>query len=400
MATTGEKFPCEKCEKLMSSNQFFTYRDGTKTELCKKCLTLHVDNFDTSTFLWILEKMDVPYVESKWNEIRDKAFAKERNKINGTSVMGKYLSQMKLNQWKNYRWKDTDRLAEKAKKERARIQADKEEKERIVKEKYESGEITEAQYRTFMSTEKQYAKMSASTDYGAELNPFGDAIFMKEEELYDFGSELTENDKKYLALKWGRLYKPHEWVELEKSYNEMTESFDIQDADTINTLKFICKTNLKMNQAIDSGDLDGYQKLSRVYDSLRKSAKFTAVQNKDDNDEFVDCVGNLVFYCEKNGGAIPKYEITTPLDIIDRVIDDLKTYNKSLITEDKALARQIEDYLKKREFSASHKEDLLKAKAEGFDEVHLTDKDYEDYYDEIQKQKDHDNAIYEGDEEE
>jgi hypothetical protein len=56
----------------------------------------------------------------------------------------------------------------------------------------------------------------------------------------------------------------------------MTESFDIQDADTINTLKLICKTNLKMNQALDIGDLDGYQKLARVSESLRKSAKFTA----------------------------------------------------------------------------------------------------------------------------
>ena len=56
----------------------------------------------------------------------------------------------------------------------------------------------------------------------------------------------------------------------------MENSFDIQDADTINTLILICKTNLKANQALDQGDLDGFQKLSRVLESLRKSAKFTA----------------------------------------------------------------------------------------------------------------------------
>lgn len=28
------------------------------------------------------------------------------------------------------------------------------------------------------------------------------------------------------------------------------------------------------------GDYEGYQKLSRVYDTLRKSAKLTALQNK------------------------------------------------------------------------------------------------------------------------
>jgi hypothetical protein len=45
---------CEKCNKSMDEGQFYTYKDGQKTELCKKCLTLHIDNFDESTFLWLL----------------------------------------------------------------------------------------------------------------------------------------------------------------------------------------------------------------------------------------------------------------------------------------------------------------------------------------------------------
>ena len=36
-----------------------------------------------------------------------------------------------------------------------------------------------------------------------------------------------------------------------------------------------------MNQALDAGDIEGYQKLSKVSESLRKSAKFTAAQNKE-----------------------------------------------------------------------------------------------------------------------
>ena len=86
--------------------------------------------------------------------------------------------------------------------------------------------------------------------------------------------DLTEEDKIYLAVKWGRLYKAEEWVALEKLYNEFMESFDIQGAARIDTLKMICKTSLKMNAAIDCGDTDTYQKLSRVYDAMMKSAKF------------------------------------------------------------------------------------------------------------------------------
>ena len=69
--------------------------------------------------------------------------------------------------------------------------------------------------------------------------------------------------------------------------------------------------------------MDGYQKLSRVYDSLRKSAKFTAAQNKEVKSDFVDCIGEMVAYCEKNGGQIPRMKIDAPNDIVDKVIMDL-----------------------------------------------------------------------------
>jgi len=38
--------------------------------------------------------------------------------------------------------------------------------------------------------------------------------------------------------------------------------------------------------------------MSKVYDSLMKSGKFTAAQNKAEKGEFVDSVGELVALCE------------------------------------------------------------------------------------------------------
>lgn len=168
------------------------------------------------------------------------------------------------------------------------------------------------------------------------------------------------------------------------------QSFDIQDADTMNTLILICKTDLKMNQALDTADIEGYQKLSKVSNDLRKSAKFTAAQNKEQNSDFVDSIGELVSYCEKNGGIIPKYEITTPQDVIDTVIQDLKNYTKDLIYEDKSLAKQIEDYLKKVEIAKQMKIDLKEAKDAGLDTVEIKDEDLVDYEDSLQEQREQD----------
>lgn len=393
------EYYCEKCGRTMNENQFYTYKDGRKTELCKKCLTMHVDNFNPDTFLWLLEKMDVPYVPNEWNVLRDRAYEKDPNKMNGMSVFGKYLSKMKLKQWKDYGWEDSEKLQALEEEKKKALIIHNEQNKESWKEKYENGEISEAEYKTMTSVPLQAANQVPGVLVGSigSNNPFNEVNFISQEELPDPTEELTDDDKVYLAMKWGRMYAPREWIELEQSYDEMMNSFDIQDADTINTLMFICKTKLKMNQALDSADIEGFQKLSKVYNDLRKSAKFTAAQNKEEKKDFVDCVGNLVAYCEKEGGAIPKYELKTDLDIVDTVINDLKRYTKDLIYEDKALASQIENYLKKREISEEQKRDRKEAKALGFDNVQLKDEDYQNYYESIEEEKNKDKNTLNGD---
>lgn len=173
-------------------------------------------------------------------------------------------------------------------------------------------------------------------------------------------------------------------------YNEMTHSFDIQDADTINTLLLICKTNLKMNQALDIGDLDGYQKLSRVSESLRKSAKFTAAQNKEEKNDFVDSVGEIISMCEREG-FIPRFVTDVPQDKVDATLKDMNDYLHKLVTQDLGFGQQIEDALKKIQIQKEMNE---AAEAEGYE---LQDEDYVDYLDEIEEQKNLDAEVSEGD---
>jgi hypothetical protein len=81
-----------------------------------------------------------------------------------------------------------------------------------------------------------------------EDNPFmQEDYFDRDNDATDFDDDLTEEDRTYLRLKWGKAYKPEEWIRLEQLYNEMMESYDIQSAGHIDTLKLICKTSLKAN---------------------------------------------------------------------------------------------------------------------------------------------------------
>lgn len=393
-----EKCVCQRCGKAMDSTQFYTYKDGTKTELCKKCLTAHIDNFDPSTFLWLLEKMDVPYVPEEWNILRDKAFAKDPYKMNGMSVFGKYLSKMKLKQWKDKTWADSEECQKEAEARKARDEKETKAYDEEIEEKFKNGEISSAQYKTLASTESQHAAFIQQQAAISSIDPNGDNYFKEEEfisekDLPDPSAELTEDDKLYLAMKWGRLYKPNEWIELEQKYTEMMEGFDIQDPDTKSALILICKTYLKMNQAIDIGDVDGFNKLSRTYDTLRKSTKFTAAQNKKEKEDFVDCVGMIVSYCEKEGGQIPQLKIDAPRDLVDKEMDDMKEYTKSLIYQDTALAQEIENYLKNRMALEQQKVDKKIAKEQGLDAPEVTDDDYQDFLEHLQKDKDEEESL-------
>ena len=175
----------------------------------------------------------------------------------------------------------------------------------------------------------------------------------------------------------------------------MMNSFDIQDADTMNTLILICKTNLKMNQALDAGDTEAYQKLSKVSESLRKSAKFTAAQNKEQKNDYVDCVGELVTMCEKDG-FIPRFETDIPQDKVDLTLKDMENYLYKLVTQDLGFGQQIEDALKKIQIQKEmneNVEDIL----EDDDPTTLIDQDYEEFYNSVNEQKEQDNTL--GDEE-
>jgi hypothetical protein len=199
---------------------------------------------------------------------------------------------------------------------------------------------------------------------------------------------LTEEDITYLKLKWGKLYKPEEWVRLEQLYNEMLESYDIQSAGHIDTLKLLCKTSLKCNQLIDIGDVEGYQKMSKVYDSLMKSGNFTAAQNKAETGEFVDSIGELVMLCEKDG-YIERYYVSDPKDKVDETLMDMKRYTKTLVSEETNLNQLLENAIKmnmSEDFKESHSDEDEIVTEEDIDavsevEAELQDEDFMDYQD-------------------
>ena len=304
-------------------------------------------------------------------------YAVDRSKVTGTTILGRYLSKMKLKQFRDYRWEHTEFLQEMANNKM----------EQVMKQQgYDAAEIAQAIEKNSFAVPTGELK---EPEYAAAPSPemYEDYFSQQSGVDSDFNDDLTEEDRTYLRLKWGRTYKPEEWIKLEQLYEEMMESYDIQTAGHIDTLKLICKTSLKANQLIDIGDIEGFQKMSKVYDSLMKSGKFTAAQNKAEQGEFVDSVGEIIEMCEKEG-YIERFYIESPNDRVDFTIQDMQRYTRTLIEEETNLGDMIEAAMrqnaKEDEEARKSLEDTIIDDADmSFEDLErtLTDKDFEDFND-------------------
>lgn len=386
MTADKKTYYCDKCHKTMTADSFYVsnnkekYKNDGVLNQCKKCITMHVDNWDPNTYLWILQECDVPYIPDEWNRLMER-YAKDASKVTGSTILGRYLSKMKLKQYKDYRWKDNEFLKQlNEKRIKETLQGNGRDIQEIEKV------IQEIDYE--LPPEEIAIPVYEDEPMPEEFGEMPSPNFVPEPEM-DLG--LTPEDITYLRLKWGKNYKQEEWVQLEQLYNEMMESYDIQTAGHIDTLKLVCKTSLKANQLIDIGDIDGYQKVSKVYDNLMKSGNFTAVQNKTDQGEYIDSISEFVALCEKDG-FIPKYYVDGPQDKVDRVIEDMQYYVKTLVTEEMGLGNLIENAVKKIEQRQANE---AQESADGDDidmdeenklfdynnNIITTDEDFQEFYD-------------------
>ena len=345
----ADSYYCSKCNRTMGAEQFYgsnnlvKYPEG-KLNQCKKCTSMHVDNFNADSYLWILQECDVPYVPDEWNKLLAK-YGQDRAKLTGMTILGRYLSKMKLKQYKDYTWKDTEFLQE---------VANKKIEETMKRQGYDAQSIAMAIDKASITIPEGELIEPAAVEQPVE--EIEDYFAQQSGAADDFTDDLTEEDRKYLRLKWGKTYKPEEWIALEQLYEEMMSSYDVQGAGHIDTLKLVCKTSLKANQLIDIGDIEGFQKMSKVYDSLMKSGKFTAAQNKAETGEYVDSISELVELCEKEG-FIPRFYIAQPNDQVDATLQDLKHYTHTLVTEEMNLGNLIENAIKEMAKEEAKEED-------------------------------------------
>ena len=395
MTTVRKEKVCSKCKKPMLREQNFyktpkidLYEDGYLDE-CKKCFTMHINIREPGSFLHLLEAVDVPYIESEWDTLVEKYG--NNPKTTSTAIYGRYIAKMKLRQFSQYTYADTEKFIEDAKMKDLRNRAAKLAEINKYRDALDSGEAVDN-----------------IQDLGLDLSVLNEdelqELLMKPEEMFEFdpGVEaeamLTKEDKEYLVRKWGRTYTIPECIKLEKLYHEMMSSYDIRTASHIDYLLKICRLSLKIDQSLEVNDIDGFQKMSRVYDLLMKSAKFTAAQNKDASSDYTDSVGMIVSRMEEEEGFIPRYH-SERRDVVDATLADMNEFTRNLIMSELNLGNMIEVYLQKMQMEENKEEDVLDDEED--DLIFLSEKeaeilkdvDFEDHLEMLEEERELDEEM-------
>lgn len=417
-----QKF-CPECHRTLKITSFYASNDIQKypdghLNTCKNCITLNVDNWDPETFLPILKECDVPYIPKVWFK-KLQNFAQDPTKVSGVSIIGRYLSTMRIKPNDKWRYKDTEYLQECDDKliseSLARQGADAAEIDRQLRATHDAVDPSKHKPAILQQEEDDIIMPTFSSleEIESDENPqdlfsvpgFGPPVdqpisedtqfttpppadyFDQNSKGYDKAIEkqLTAKDRDFLRLKWGKTYKPEEWVKLEQLYQEMCKSYDIQSAGHEDVLKLVCKTSLKANQLLDIGDVDGAQKMVKMYDSLMKSGKFTAAQNKAEDGEYLNSISEFVTLCEQEG-FIPRFYINQPNDVVDATIADMKDYTRRLVVEEMNLGNLIENAVKQMALEES-KIELGNEDDEDTEELLLRDKDFSDFSDFVGNEK-------------
>lgn len=93
---------CKKCKIDKQETEFLTGREDKHLCVCKECVDKHFNPDDKATFMWILQELDIPYIEQFWDERRASCEHHEK-----PFTIGFYVSYMKLMAFRDWTWEES-----------------------------------------------------------------------------------------------------------------------------------------------------------------------------------------------------------------------------------------------------------------------------------------------------
>lgn len=281
---------CNGCQKDKMINDFYSstsimFNDG-RVPLCKKCLKDMIDENNIDSVKTTLQRIDKPFIAKVW---------KSAEESDGDTV-GTYFRMINsLHQYKNANWADSD--------------------------------------------------FEGENETGIYRHRFDD--------VDDIDEIVTDNGTikltKEIAMKFGSGYSNREYLQMEKFYNDMTMTHDINTPQLKKQLVYLCKLQVWMDRALEQGNDSAFKNYNDRYEKILQSSGFRPIDRKSSSESSGMRSFSAIFEeVEKNGYIEPK-PIEERMDLVDLAILAHLNYVRQLMGHEKLaeVPEDIHDMLKK-----------------------------------------------------
>ncbi|MGL6081369.1 MAG: hypothetical protein ACRC4N_02530 [Gammaproteobacteria bacterium] len=149
-------------------------------------------------------------------------------------------------------------------------------------------------------------------------------------EITNIKGEKIEFSDSYFS-KWGTKFKQHEYLKLEKFYQNMTLTHDIHSEIHKDLLVQLAKLSLVRDKFLDAEEMADYDKANKAYESIMKSAGFRPIDRQGVDDATgIRSFSQIWEEVEKKGYREPPVAVFER-DVVDRMILSLENYYNRLV---------------------------------------------------------------------
>lgn len=148
---------------------------------------------------------------------------------------------------------------------------------------------------------------------------------------YDVEDVVSFKVTPEIIAKWGSGYSETDLFRLEQFYSEMKQSNDITTPQHLESLKLLCKLNLKQNNALDSGDSSTFAKLNTQYNKILQDSGFRPIDRQSSGESAGIRTFSQIWEEVEKEGFIEPYPYKESQDIVDRTIMYMGNYTRKLL---------------------------------------------------------------------
>ena len=302
------KKKCSDCQEQKAETFFFKadsplFPDG-RINICRDCVRKSVDVNDIEEVIGFFRQIDKPFYQDEWNNAMETADKKH--------PIGAYLGKVSsLNQYKGKRFINSDGVIDGA------------------------------------------GKVDLSS-----INP-PDSIESHDGKIIEYSDDLV--------TKWGIGYSKLEYLQMEKFFQDMKSTHEIYTPTHIDMLTQLSHLSVDRNRLRQERDWANYNKISKTYEDMMKSAGFRPIDRQGTDDATgMRSFSQIFEEVEKKGWRKPPPPVFDE-DIVDAMIVALANYYHRLVG--KQILAEIPEEIKE-EMEAFFEDDLTP--------VDINDEEYED----------------------